>query len=408
MAINTKLNSGVKLWSEDLADAGYDMNFIGKWHVCENERPSDRGWKNEVWASAVRGDYHGTIWEKFKKIAEKEEKTERQPGEIIRPGYGNLLCYGSREPAGEDHDEKVKNMTVDTILGKTGSSEPWCIYAGFLAPHDPYFPAQKYIDMYNIDDIKLPENYRDTLQDKPYIYRRMRNQIFDQLTEMEAKETIRHYMASCTQLDDSFGKILDALKESGQSENTLVIYISDHGDYCGEHGLFAKGVPAFEGAYHVPALIRWPAGIKNPGRKIEDFVSLTDFAPTLLELAGCTTEDKNFGGKSLIPFMKDMKPETWRDAIFTQFNGVELYYSQRSVITKDFRYTFNGFDRDELYHLSKDPYEMNNLADDPAYEDIKKELCRRMWIFAKEQDDPMINCYVTVGIAPVGPASVFY
>lgn len=406
MAINAELNEGVRLWSEDLAEAGYKMYYSGKWHVCRSETPAERGWE-ELFASAVKGQYHGLKWERYKEIYDEGyDRKERGEGEMFKPGYGDLTLYGTTEKTPEDHDEKVTNLAVRKLSELADSSEPWCLYAGLIGPHDPYRVPQKFLDMYNIDDIELPESFKDTLEDKPYVYKRMRNKIYDQLTERETREAVRHFYAYCSYLDDCFGRIYKALEETGQADNTIVLYTSDHGDYCADHGLFAKGVPAFRGAYHVPAIIRWPQGVKNPGRRVDEFISLADFAPTFLELTGCKT-DRDFTGLSMVPFLKDEKPAEWRDAIFTQFNGVELYYSQRTVRTKDFRYTFNGFDRDELYDLNKDPHEMTNLADNPEYDGIKRKLVHRMWKFAKEEDDPMINSYVTVSLCPWGPAEAY-
>jgi arylsulfatase A-like enzyme len=244
------------------------------------------------------------------------------------------------------------------------------------------------------------------MADKPAIYQRMRQMRFGQLSEREVREAIRHFWAFCTYLDDMFGEILKALEATGQADNTIVLYISDHADYAGEHGLFAKGIPCFQGAYHIPAVIRWPNGIRNPGRQVDAFVSEADFAPTFIEMAGLEA-DRYFTGASLMPFLQGEDPETWRDAIHTQCNGVELYYTQRSVMTRDYKYTYNGFDWDELYDLRADPHEMHNLADDPLYEDVKREMCRRMWQFAYEEDDTAINPYITVSLAPYGPAEAF-
>jgi arylsulfatase A-like enzyme len=152
--------------------------------------------------------------------------------------------------------------------------------------------------------------------------------------------------------------------------------------------------------------MRWRSGIHHPDRVVDALVSLADFAPTFLEVAGVSA-NREFAGYSLVPFLQGREPESWRDAVFTQLNGVELYYCQRSVRTQDYRYTFNGFDQDELYDLRQDPHQMVNLADAPEYEPVKRALCRKMWQFAYAQDDPMINPYITVGLAPYGPAEAF-
>jgi choline-sulfatase len=203
-----------------------------------------------------------------------------------------------------------------------------------------------------------------------------------------------------------FARLMAALEDTGQAENTLVLYTSDHGDYCGEHGLFAKGIPSFRSAYHVPAVVRWPGGIANPGRRVDALVSLADFAPTFLDAAGVNPE-RSFTGASLLPFLLDETPVAWRDQVHTQCNGVELYYTQRSVMTEEFKYVFNGFDRDELYDLRVDPHEMHNVADEPAYGETLRDMCRRMWQFAHREDDSAINPYITVGLAPYGPAEAF-
>ena len=182
--------------------------------------------------------------------------------------------------------------------------------------------------------------------------------------------------------------------------------IRDSGDYCGEHGLFAKGIPCFRGAYHVPAVVRWPAGVQTPGRRVSEFISLADFAPTFLAAAGLSP-DQTFTGQSLQPFFRNENPSEWRQEIHTQCNGVELYYTQRSVRSRDFKYTFNGFDQDELYDLRDDPGELVNRIDDPAYKDVVRDMCARMWRFACQEADSAINPYITVGLAPFGPAQVF-
>ena len=93
----------------------------------------------------------------------------------------------------------------------------------------------------------------------------------------------------------------------------------------------------------------------------------------------------------------------WTQEFHTQFNGVELYYTQRSVMTKQYKYVFNGFDFDELYDLAKDPHEMKNVAEDPAYAEVKKDMVKRMWAFSCKENDIWGNQYFTVALAPWGP-----
>lgn len=173
-----------------------------------------------------------------------------------------------------------------------------------------------------------------------------------------------------------------------------------------EHGLWCKGLPCFKGAYHIPLAMRWPKGLVQPGRVEESFVNLADFAPTFLELAGIYTK-REFAGNSLVPFIKNQKPQTWRDAIFTQSNGNELYGIQRSVMTKEWKFTYNGFDYEELYDLFQDPKECRNLFGDPAYDQVVKDLSKRIWTFSRSVDDVCINPYIMVGLAPYGPGIAY-
>ncbi len=404
-ALSRGLNEGVSLWSEDLADAGYNLHYSGKWHVSVEESPKDRGW-TEHFVSAAKGALHGVRWDHYREVAQTPDPAERGEGEILRPGYSTYRLYGERAE-GTPHDERAVEEAVAVLPDLARGQAPWGLYVGLIGPHDPYVVPPRYLDMYDLDDVPLPESYADDLSDKPRIYQRMRQMRFGQLSPREIREGIRHFWAYCTYLDDLFGQLLAALERTGQVENTLVLYTADHGDYCGEHGLFAKGVPCFQGAYHIPAVMRWPAGIKNPGRQVDAFVSEADFAPTFIDVAGLKA-DRHFTGASLAPFLQDMQPAEWRDELHTQCNGVELYYTQRSVMTRDFKYVFNGFDQDELYNLRTDPHEMKNLAQDPAYEDVKRMLCGRMWRFAHREDDSAINPYITVGLAPYGPAEAFH
>jgi arylsulfatase A-like enzyme len=151
--------------------------------------------------------------------------------------------------------------------------------------------------------------------------------------------------------------------------------------------------------------MRWPAGITQPGRVVDAFVNLADFAPTFAELAG--TAMPQTSGHSLVPWLRATPPDNWPDAVYSQFNGVELYYTQRFVRTRDCKYVYNGFDFDELYDLKGDPHCLHNLALDPAMADIVREMCRRMWQFAYTERDTASNSYITVGLAPHGPMAGF-
>ena len=402
-AISRGLNEGVRLWSEDLADAGYKLSFSGKWHVSAVEEPWDRGW--EVFPEGHKDIFVNSseqAWRWYESMGVKE-KGERLPGEIHRTGWADYIHYGNNESP--FNDRKFVDNALEIIRNRSENSEPWCQFVGTLGPHDPYRVPQRFLDMYKIEDIELPESFSDDLDKRPNLYKRTRD-VFAQLPEDEQREAVRHYLAFCTYEDYLFGEIIEALEAKGQLENTIIMYISDHGDYAGEHGLWCKGLPCFKGAYHIPAIIRWDQGIQNPGRSCEKYVSLADFAPTFLEAAEIDT-DREFFGASLIPFFREQEPEEWRDCVYTQTNGNEQYGIQRSVMNQRWKYVYNGFDYDELYDLQNDPHEMKNVIDDDANKDVVRSMCKLMWQMGHKSNDNCLNSYIMVGFAPFGPGIAF-
>ena len=405
------LNDGVRLWCEDMAEAGYRMVFSGKWHVSAEEGPVDRGWettspqppKKTPTPGVRRPPPDAFEWRSYTAGTCNDLPEQRLPGQILREGYGTYTHYGETE--NPFHDRRVVDEALEALRSHPRESTPWCQYIGVLGPHDPYFVPEQYLDLYDLRDIELPATFEDRMTDKPALYRRTRDR-FDQLGEEEHREALRHYLAFCTYEDALFGEVLAALEERGEAENTIVLYCSDHGDYMAEHGLWCKGLPCFEPCYHVPAILRWPAGIADPGREVDAFVSLADWAPTFLDMAGIPVE-RRLAGASLMPFLRGEAPGAWRDALFTQSNGNELYGIQRSVRTRDWKYVYNGFDYDELYDVQEDPGETINLAEDPAYRPIMRELAARLWRFAYENHDTCINRYIMVSLAPFGPGVAF-
>ena len=419
-ALSRGLYEGVTLFSEDLKNAGYRMYFSGKWHVSAVESPKHRGFDvlrepvtkpgkkcKYMVGDIEKAEYRHTRpatgnWNLYNNFVQRSQE-ERRDGEIIRNGYPPYTLYGEQEDIFQDED--VVAAAVEDLRTMEKSEEPWFYYIGTLGPHDPYYVADRYLEMYDIDDIELPASFYDDMRDKPNMHRRVKDR-FDQLSQQEHKEAIRHYLAFCTHQDELFGRVLDALEERGEADNTIVIFMSDHGDYAAEHGLWCKGLPCFKGGYHIPTVIRWPAGITQPGREVDSFVSLADFAPTFVDVAKAESQTE-FAGSSLVPFFRGETPADWIDELYTQTNGNELYGIQRSVMTPRWKYVYNGYDYDELYDLQNDPDEMVNQANNPAYKEVVKALSKKIWTFAKKNDDVCIHPYIVCGLASYGPGVIY-
>jgi arylsulfatase A-like enzyme len=407
-AIHYGLAEGVLTFSELLAEAGYKLTLCGKWHVSVEEGPADRGWEERGMITGTQRTRPDDAIDRWRHYPAAAEEGKRGRGHVQRPGWGDIALYKTLPDGGPEgyealNDAKIVYSALDALAELTAQEQPWCLFVGPSGPHDPYNVPETFVKKIDPATVALPASYGDTLEDKPRIVQRQRRQLWDQLSEEEVRESIAHYWAYCYMEDALFGELLDALDAGGQAGNTLVVFLSDHGDYMGAHGLYLKGVAAFREAHHIPCIMRWPKGIHEAGRSVDAFITLADFAPTFLEIAGVPSP-AGLTGRSLAPFLRGEIPADWPDAVYSQFNGVELYYTQRFVATKSHKYVYNGFDFDELYDLENDPLEMVNVADRLEYQEVKQELVRRMWRFAAQEQDMIFNGYGTVALAPWGPA----
>jgi len=405
--LHSGLFAGVRLFSEQLREAGYDLSYIGKWHVSGDKLPTDYGWTSPEDllgpASSAAPD-RAERRRRYQMI--KEGRGWQARGEVKafvhRPGWGDYPVYGTLPGTVEGmRDWERGQLAAQEIRRLSQKEEPWVLYVGLTEIHDPFFVVEPYASMYDPDQVPLPENYADTLEDKPAIYRRMYQQLWSQLSERQVREAIAHYWGLCTMNDDVVGTLLDTLEEGGVAEDTFVLYCSDHGEQVGSHRLFLKGVLPYEESYHVPIVVRGP-GVIDPGRTCDAFVTLCDLAPTFCEMAGAAPLEGTHG-RSIVPLLRGATPSDWPQTFYGQFTGTEYYYTQRIVRDARYKYVFNGFDFDELYDLEEDPHEITNLAQDPSYEDVKRRLVDALWEWVGKTEDVIFNPYPTVALVPYGP-----
>lgn len=237
-------------------------------------------------------------------------------------------------------------------------------------PHTPWIAPKQFLDMYDPDKIPDPPAPLASLTENLYPRRAVSNpDIFTQKqpTARQAKEGIAAYYASVTMVDHNIGVILDALDKAGQTDNTIVFIMGDHGVHLGDHGYWSK-YSMLEGTRHAPLWVRVPGAAGN-GQACHEFVEFVDFMPTLGELAGLKVP-ANVEGLSFAPLLN--KPETpWKKAVFQ----VETPENQ-VVRTKQFSYMEFGQGKVPvaLYDMEKDPWETKNLANDPAYAKTKEEM----------------------------------
>ena len=212
---------------------------------------------------------------------------------------------------------------------------------------------------------------------------------------------MQDYLATISSVDDNVGRVLDYLEESGLVENTIVVYTSDQGFYLGEHGWFDKRF-IYDESFKTPLLIRWPNEIKA-GTTNDEMVQNLDFAQTFLDAAGIDAP-ADMQGESLIPLMKGEEEKWDRDAVYYhyyEYPAVHMVKRHYGIVTKEYKLIHFYYDVDEweLYDRKKDPQEMKNVYDDPAYADVVKELkikltdLRVKYKDSKELDQKYIEMY---------------
>ncbi len=237
--------------------------------------------------------------------------------------------------------------------------------------------------------------------DKPSVYRRLQS-VWKELSREECKEILRCYYSYCTLVDLQIGRLVEFLKRERLYDDTLIVFTADHGDLMGAHGLFCKGVPAFEETYSIPLIMKLP-GQEKAGFVCSAYANTYDLAPTILELLDCEPLQNPIDGTSLVSYLEGEDP---KDSIcFAEFEGQRYAYTQRIVWSRGWKYVFNTFDYDELYDLNRDPHETENLAALSEYEDKKKEMAALMWEWIlKTGDDTLTDAqYVMLRFAPQGP-----
>jgi arylsulfatase A-like enzyme len=191
---------------------------------------------------------------------------------------------------------------------------------------------------------------------------------------------MQDYLGCIASVDENVGRVLDYLDENGLSENTIVVYTSDQGFYLGEHGWFDKRF-IYDESFKTPLLIRWPEKIVS-GSVTDEMVQNLDFAQTFLEAAGIEPP-KDMQGESLMPLLEGRAGEWTRDAVYYhyyEYPGFHMVKRHYGIVNKDYKLAHFYYDIDEweLYDRRKDPLELNNVYDDPDYQEVVKELKKEL------------------------------
>lgn len=211
------------------------------------------------------------------------------------------------------------------------------------------------------------------------------------LLEWKYRRYMHEYLGTIHSMDRNIGRVLDYLDESGLAENTIVVYTSDQGFYIGEHGWFDKRY-MYEESMRTPLMVRYPAAIEA-GQDVSEMVQNIDYAPTLLDFAGIPVP-VDMQGISLKGLMTGAEQSLGREELYYHYyegiektHNVARQYGVRTRTHKLIRFKDLGMDHWEMYDLQNDPGEMQNIYDDPAYEDVRRELHKKLQNLRTKYDD---------------------
>lgn len=285
-------------------------------------------------------------------------------------GWSKAWDWGEYPEKDEDmFDIQLANKAASTL--QEDFDRPFFMSVGFFRPHVPLHVPAKWFSLYNKESIALPNNPLADLDDVPNNFLSI-NEYAAAPTHVKVVETgsqrslTQAYLASISFVDHCVGIVLEGLQKSRYADNTIVVLWSDHGFHLGEKQHWAKRT-LWEESTRVPLLISGPD--IEPGKTCHEAVSLIDIFPTLIDLCKLPNNPL-LEGISLVPQIQDPEILRKRPAITSS------YFGNHSIRTRDWRLIVYRDGKAELYDHRSDPDEFNNLAEDPAFKNVRENLAR--------------------------------
>ena len=398
-----------------LAESGYITAFFGKAHFsskitlastgtpeCRKSAPNyPDGWFGpymgfEHVELAALGKFHrNRLPQDAPKIHRFEHWLLNHPNALelwknsAKEGSGAAQTWNSGLPAEWHSSTWVADRTLAFLRGRNDEAEPFFAWASFPDPHHPFDCPAPWNAMYDPADMPLPASRSLDLDKRPWWHRaalegspqiadpelaKFRSEGFKvpPQTDQQLAEMMANYYGMISHVDHHVGRILEGLKQAGLSDNTLVVFASDHGDMLGDHGLYLKGPMFYEGVLRVPLIVAGP-GIPA-GREVDTPVSTIDLAATFMQSAGLTFHSEQ--SRSLHPVIQgtELRECAWSEwKVHPARLGVAL--ELRAVRTARHSYTLElGSGDGELYDLQEDPQQLINRFEDPAWSAVRAQM----------------------------------
>ena len=365
-----------------LSQAGYETFYTGKWH--NDGLPSQRGFTAGKYIGGGGPGSGGHFKPMVKDFGgANKRQIEQFDSELFTEAAVQFLHSRRLDPAEGGHDQTRR------------TARPFLLFVSYMTPHDPWTPPGKYAAMYKPQAIELPPNFmpRPMNGSEPFKYytdwhgknlRDEKQMVPFPRTPAGLRDVRSRYYGTITHDDDQIGRILDKLDEQHLTEDTLVIFLADHGISLGAHGISGKQT-MYEEGIRLPLVMRYPR-LKRGGAENHNLVSLIDVFPTICEAAGIATPD-SIEGKSLLGLYRG-KAGTHREGprkagtqrIFASFVSPTRHrLNVRCIRTERYKLIHHlTTDEVELYDLKEDPYELNNLTRQKRSSKLKKRLAAEL------------------------------
>ncbi|MDT8345019.1 MAG: choline-sulfatase [Thermohalobaculum sp.] len=348
--------SAIPTYAHHLRRSGYATCLSGKMHYVGPDQL--HGFEERLTTDIYPADFGWT-------------PDYRKPGERIEWWYHNLGAVpaaGVAEISNQmDYDDEVAFHAERRLwdYARAEDARPWCLTVSFTHPHDPYVARRRFWDLYedcaHLDPVvpAIPYESHDAHSKRIFDANDWRS--YD-ITADDIRRARRAYFANISYLDDKIGSILEVLDRTRMADNTLILFVSDHGDMIGERGLWFK-MSFFEGSSRVPLMIAGP-GVA-PAR-ISAPVSTLDVCPTLADLAGVSMDEVMpwTDGESLVPLIGGAERTS---PVAMEYAAEASYAPMVSLRYGRWKYNRCALDPDQLFDLDADPHELTNLADDPGH-----------------------------------------
>ena len=366
---NILLGDHVVTFAEVLRRKGYKTGYAGKWHLDGLGKPQ---WApiRKFGFDDNRYMFNRGHWKKFEITNDGPRVAAIKRG---KPFYG--VENADKESFSTDW---LANRTIDFI--NTNKAKPFCYMVSFPDPHGPNTVRKPYDTMYKDVNVPIPVSVNKPRSQTP------RWAAGDpKITADTVRLLMPKYYGMIKCLDDNIGRILDTLRKNGQIDNTIIVFTSDHGDLCGEHGRLNKGVP-YEGSARIPFLFHCPGKIPA-GTIVNQALSCVDFVPTLFALTGDKLP-KGVDGRDASALFRGSKNQ-WEDIAFIRSTSTGKPWL--AAITDRYKIIYSALDDPWLFDLKTDPDELHNAFAQPKAQRIVKRLTAKLAAYANHHNDPYGN-----------------